>query len=216
MTAICCRLTGGPLKLSATPSAVKRLGTLVTKKDLAHAMGVTPAAVSTALRERIKAAVVVQDGRELVDLEMARDLWKRNTKPRRRNGPRPELGETAGPEVAVAPARRRSVPTPEAVKDYIMGLPEDQIPSDLSEITRRKEHYNAELARLKALKDRGELGSVESMRTEAMTLGKAVRDGVLGVVPRVSADLAALGSTFEVEQLLLSELKTALRVLADG
>ena len=63
---------------------------------------------------------------------------------------------------------------------------------------------------------REELGSIADMKREAFGLAKAVREAVLGVVPRVSADLAAAGDRFEVERLLESELITALRVLADG
>lgn len=80
----------------------------------------------------------------------------------------------------------------------------------------RKEHYNAELAKVKALQARQEVGSIRDMEREAFALAKSIREGMLSIIPRISADLAALGDTFEIERLLEAEVTTALRVLADG
>ena len=54
------------------------------------------------------------------------------------------------------------------------------------------------------------------MKREAFALAKSVREGLLGIIPRVSADLAALADPFEIEQRLEAEVLTALRALADG
>jgi len=72
------------------------------------------------------------------------------------------------------------------------------------------------LAKVQALQARQEVGSIDAMKREAFALAKAVREGVLGIIPRVSADLAALADPFEIEQLLEAEVLTALRALADG
>ena len=96
-----------------------------------------------------------------------------------------------------------------------MRLPDDAIP-DLGISIERKEHYRAELAKVEAMRKREEVGSIAEMKREAFTLGKAVREGVLGVVARVSADLAAMTDQLEVERRLEAELTVALRSLADG
>ena len=94
-------------------------------------------------------------------------------------------------------------------------LPEDAIPS-IIESEARKEHYLAEKHKIAALQAREEVGSIRDMEREAFALAKSVREGMLSIIPRISADLAALGDAFEVEQLLEAEVITALRVLADG
>ena len=189
---------------------------LVTKKDFAAVKGVTPAAVSQACRQRIKAAIVVRNGKELLDQELALELWDKNTK---RNGSQrlsPEAGQRAR-RPAEQPREQSTAPTTTAaaVAAAVMALRDDAIPGrDVSE--ERKVHYQAELAKVQALQARQEVGSIEAMKREAFTLAKAVREGVLGIIPRVSADLAALSDPFAIEQLLEAEVLTALRVLADG
>jgi hypothetical protein len=187
---------------------------LVTKKDFAAVKGVTPAAVSQACRQRIKAAIVVRNGKELLDQELALELWDKNTK---RNGSQrlsPEAGQRAR-RPAEQPRDPAPTTTAAAVAAAVMALRDDAIPGrDVSE--ERKVHYQAELAKVQALQARQEVGSIEAMKREAFTLAKAVREGVLGIIPRVSADLAALSDPFAIEQLLEAEVLTALRVLADG
>jgi hypothetical protein len=61
-----------------------------------------------------------------------------------------------------------------------------------------------------------QLGSIAEMKREAFALAKTVRDGMLGIIPRVSADLAALTDPFEIERRLEEEVLVALRALSDG
>jgi hypothetical protein len=187
---------------------------LVTKKDFAALKGVTPAAVSIACRERIKEAIILKNGKEWLIKEKALELWDRNTK---RNGHQ-RLSEQAQ-ERDKRPAAPVEVPatpsTAAAVAAAVMALRDDAIPGrDISE--ERKLHYQAELAKVQALQARNEVGSIDAMKREAFALAKAVREGVLSVIPRVSADLAALSDPFEIERLLEAEVLTALRALADG
>jgi hypothetical protein len=97
-----------------------------------------------------------------------------------------------------------------------MGLPEDQIPEDVNESIRRKEHYNAERQRVAALKDRGEVGSVQEMEAAAFERARAVRDALLGLADRLAPMLAATADTRECHRLLSEEHRIALRSLADG
>jgi hypothetical protein len=183
---------------------------LVTQSEYAKLRGCSEAAVSTARKKRIKAAEVIQSGKVLIDSEKADDLWARNSRPRR-GGNLPKSPQPAKAE----PPPPASLPTDEQLLALVQGLPEDQVP-DLIDSQRRKEHYLAERAKVAALREREEVGPIREMEREAFALAKSVREGMLSIIPRISADLAALGDAFEVEQLLEAEVITALRVLADG
>jgi hypothetical protein len=183
---------------------------LVTQSEYAKLRGCSEAAVSTARKKRIKAAEVIQSGKVLIDSEKADDLWARNSRPRR-GGNLPKAPQPAKAE----PPPPASLPTDEQLLALVQGLPEDQVP-DLIDSQRRKEHYLAERAKVAALREREEVGPIREMEREAFALAKSVREGMLSIIPRISADLAALGDAFEVEQLLEAEVITALRVLADG
>lgn len=183
---------------------------LVTQSEYAKLRGCSDAAVSVARKKRIKAAEVIQGGKVLIDSEKADDLWARNSRPRRGGN----LPKTPPPPRAEPPPPA-NLPTDEQLLALVQGLPEDQVP-DLIDSQRRKEHYLAERAKVAALREREEVGPIREMEREAFALAKSVREGMLSIIPRISADLAALGDAFEVEQLLEAEVITALRVLADG
>jgi hypothetical protein len=183
---------------------------LVTQSEYAKRRGCSEAAVSAARRDRIKAAEVVRDGRVLIDEKLADELWARNTK-RRRGGNLPKTPPVSRAELTKPPP----LPTDEQLLAIVQGLPEDAIPS-IVESEARKEHYLAERARVQVLKEREQVGSIADMKREAFALAKSVREGMLAIVPRISADLAALADPFEIEQRLEAEVLTALRGLADG
>lgn len=183
---------------------------LITQSEYAKLRGCSEAAVSTARKKRIKAAEVIQGGKVLIDSEKADDLWARNSR-RRRGG---NLPKTPPPRRAEPPPPANLL-TNEQLMAWVSRLPEDAIPS-IIESEARKEHYLAEKYKIAALQAREEVGSIRDMEREAFALAKSVREGMLSIIPRISADLAALGDAFEVEQLLEAEVITALRVLADG
>jgi hypothetical protein len=183
---------------------------LVTQAEYAKLRGCSEAAVSTARKKRIKAAEVIKNGRVLINSELADELWAKNSRPRR--GGNVDKASPAPQIEALAPV---NMPTDQQLLDLVMRLPEDAIPP-IIESEARKEHYLAEKHKIAALQARNEVGSIDAMKREAFALAKAVREGVLGIIPRVSADLAALVDPFEIEQLLEAEMLTALRALADG
>jgi hypothetical protein len=192
---------------------------LVTFSKFAEIKGVSPAAVSIACKSRIKDAIVERNGKRMLDRDKALELWDRNTK---RNGServsadakqrdRKPLEPGANPP----PPAQVPAATGEQLKTLIMGLPEDQIPG-LDVSRERKEHYNAEIARLQALKEREELVPTADVKRMASTLGRQIRDNILSIPNRVAPLLAAAQDSGEVHRLLSEELRTALRVLADG
>jgi hypothetical protein len=193
---------------------------LVTFSKFAEVKGVSAAAVSIACKSRIKDAIVESNGRRMLDQDKALELWDRNTK---RNGS--ERVSVGAKQRDRRPINQNPDPPPAVVvvpkangdqlKSLIMGLPEDQIPG-LDVSRERKEHYNAEIARLQALKEREELVPTADVKRMASTLGRQIRDNILSIPNRVAPLLAAAQDSGEVHRLLSEELRTALRVLADG
>jgi hypothetical protein len=182
---------------------------LLSQADYAKRRGCSEAAVNTARKQRIKAAEVIRDGKVWIDAEKADELWAQNTR-RRRNDAKPPQERQATPPTEPRP------PTDDELKAFIMGLPEDQIPDDVNESIRRKEHYNAERQRVAALKDRGEVVSQREVEAAAFERARAVRDALLGLADRLAPMLAATTDTRECHRLLSEEHRLALRGLADG
>jgi hypothetical protein len=178
---------------------------LVTYTEFAERVGVSRPAISKAVKTRLAAAVVAKNGKPMLSLDRALELWSAGNQRQARGRATP----------APLPPKAPTLPSAADLAKAVSQLPDDAIP-DLGISIERKEHYRAELAKIQAMHQREELGSIADMKREAFGLAKSVREAVLGVVPRVSADLAAAGDRFEVERLLESELITALRVLADG
>lgn len=209
---------------------------LVSKSEFARAKGVTPAAITYAIKSgRIRDAVVLEKGKEMLNLELGLELWQRNmlqlspTNPAGRPRGRPPKKQAVAspapttPPVAppVEPRRRTAAappaeqPTDQQLRAFIQGLPEDQIP-DLNDSRARREHYLAEKARLEALQGRAELLPADQVKKEAFALARAVRDGMLGIADRLAPLLAATTDARQVHQLLDQEIRVALRGLADG
>lgn len=190
---------------------------LLTQAEYAKRRGCSEAAVNEARKQRIKAAEVVRDGRVFIDAEKADELWAKNSRRRRQlvapSEPRPKRAPAQKAEASPPPARP---PSDSELKAFIMGLPEDQIPDDVNEIIRRKEHYNAERQRVQALKDRGEVVPIDQVKNEAFALARAVRDGMLSIPDRLAPVLAATMDARRVHQLLDEEIRVALRGLKVG
>lgn len=95
----------------------------------------------------------------------------------------------------------------------VAGLPEDAIPA-LNVSRERREHYDAERARLQALQLRGDLVAADDVRQEAAQLGRLVRDRIMGLPARIAPLLAAEITVAGAQRLLAAELRQALAVLA--
>lgn len=195
---------------------------LISFSDFARLKGVSAPAVTTACKSRITDAIVEHNGKRMLDRDLALELWDRNTK---RNGSERVSADAQHrdrrklkPDALGAPPRPPAqvpVATGDQLKSLIMGLPEDQIPG-LDVSRERKEHYNAELARLQALKEREELVPTTDVKRMASTLGRQIRDNILAIPNRVAPLLAAARDSADVHRLLDEELRTALRVLSNG
>lgn len=169
------------------------------------------------MKEKIAGAVVMKGKRKMIDRDLGMRLWDQNTKrtPSAKVSPEAKQRDRRG---ATEPTR--VLPRPrnagdELLAELIMGIPEDAIPGvDVSR--ERREHYQAEKARLEALQGRNELVPVAAVRKAAQELGQALRDNVMGVPNRIAGMLAATTDAGEVTRLLEEELRVALRVMEGG
>ena len=176
---------------------------LITFAELATIKGCTKAAVTHASKTRIAAAVVEQDGKRWLDRDLALELWNKNTL-RNNNA---KVSEADPIETVPRDARE--------LKRRVNGLPDDAIP-DLNESRARREHYQAELAKLQVTQQRGELVPVDQVKKEAFALGRSVREALANLADRLSHQLAGETDPARIHQVLSEEHRAALVELADG
>lgn len=178
---------------------------LITPAELARLMGCKPPSVSKAISSgRISAAVVERDGRKYLDRDLAVELWHKNTKQ-----------SPLQPEKIAGRAPRPSSASKEDVKGYIDSLPDDAIP-DLNISRERREHYQAELAKLEVDMKRKELVPADAVKKEAFNLAKTVREALINIPDRVSNQFAAESDPQAVHMALSNEIQSALQRLTDA
>ena len=176
---------------------------LITFAELAMIKGCTKAAVTHATKSRIAAAVVEKDGKRWLDRDLALELWNKNTR------------ATLGSKVSQPDPVEPEPTSPQELKRSIDQLPDDAIP-DLNESRARREHYQAELAKLQVSQQRDELVSTEKVKAEAFKAARTVRDALMALPDRLAAQLAGSSDARICHTLLTEELRVALRSLADG
>ena len=169
---------------------------LVTFAEFALLKGCTKGAVTHASKSRIKAAIVDKDGQRWLDRDLALELWNKNTK------------ATASSKVELPD------PTPRELKRRVDALPDDEIP-DLNESRARREHYQAELAKLQVSQQRRELISADEVKKEAFALGRGIREALANLADRLSHQLAGETDPTVIHQLLSDEHRAALSELTE-
>jgi len=175
---------------------VIKLPLLVTFAEFALLKGCTKGAVTHASKSRIKAAIVDKDGQRWLDRDLALELWNKNTK------------ATASSKVQLPD------PTPRELKRRVDALPDDEIP-DLNESRARREHYQAELAKLQVSQQRRELISADEVKKEAFALGRSIREALANLADRLSHQLAGETDPTVIHQLLSDEHRAALSELTE-
>ena len=94
-------------------------------------------------------------------------------------------------------------------------LPDDAIP-ELNVSRERREHYQAELAKLEVDLKRGELVSADSVKKAAFDLAKTVRESLINIPDRVANQFAAEADPQAIHMALSHEIQSALERLADA
>jgi hypothetical protein len=175
---------------------VIKLPVLVSFAEFALLKGCTKGAVTHASKSRIAAAIVNKDGQRWLDRDLALELWNKNTR------------ATANSKVS-PPAD----PTPRELKRRVDALPDDEIP-DLNESRARREHYQAELAKLQVSQQRRELISADEVKKEAFALGRSIREALANLADRLSHQLAGETDPVVIHDLLSQEHRAALSELS--
>jgi hypothetical protein len=174
---------------------------LVTFSEFAAIKGCTKAAVTHATKSRIAAAVVEKDGRRWLDRDMALDLWRKNTL-------KNNVAKVDEPD-PVKPRDAREL------RQQVAGLPDDEIP-ELNESRARREHYQAELAKLEVDLKRKELVPAVDVQKEAFALGRSVREALANLADRLSYQLAGETDPARIHAVLTDEHRAALVELSNG
>ncbi len=178
---------------------------LVTFSEFAAIKGCSKAAITAAIRtERIAAAVVEKDGKRWLDRDLALELWNKNTR-------KTHNARVSEPDPVEAPPPRDA----RELRARVAGLPDDEIP-ELNESRARREHYQAELAKLEVDLKRKELVPAVDVKKEAFALGRSVREALANLADRLSHQLAGETDPARIHQVLTVEHRAALEELADG
>lgn len=117
------------------------------------------------------------------------------------------------PSPAPAPAPADPANVAAGLAQLVAGLPEDQIPN-LATSRERRAHYQAELARLEALQQRGELVAKAEVMAAAFAAVRQCRDMLLGIPSRVAPQMVGVSDTQTAYELLDKEIRYSLTALA--
>jgi hypothetical protein len=170
---------------------------LVTFSEFAAIKGCAKGTVTAASKARIAAAVVEKDGKRWLDRDLAIELWDKNTRATHNSKVRQA-------DLIVPPPRDAA-----ELKKRVQGLPDDAIP-DLNESRARREHYQAELAKLQVTQQRGELVPADEVKKEAFKVGRGVREALANLADRLSHQLAGETDPTVIHQVLTQEHRAAL------
>jgi hypothetical protein len=177
---------------------------LVTFSEFAALKGCSKAAVTAAIRSRIGAAVVEKDGKRWLDRDLALELWRKNTK------------ATHNAKVSVPDDVEVKLPaSPRELRKAIDALPDDAIP-ELNESRARREHYQAELAKLQVAQQRRELVPADEVKKDAFQVGRSIREALSNLADRLSHQLAGETDPAVIHQLLSDEHRDALLALVEA
>jgi len=157
--------------------------------------------VTHATKSRIAAAVVEKDGKRWLDRDMALELWRKNT-----------LKNNAAKVDEPDPVKPRDA---RELRQQVAGLPDDEIP-ELNESRARREHYQAELAKLEVDLKRKELVPAVDVQKEAFALGRSVREALANLADRLSYQLAGETDPVRIHAVLTDEHRAALVELSNG
>ena len=174
---------------------------LVTFSEFAAIKGCTKAAVTHATKSRIAAAVVEKDGKRWLDRDMALELWRKNTL-------KNNAAKVDEPDPVIPRDARE-------LRQQVAGLPDDEIP-ELNESRARREHYQAELAKLEVDLKRKELVPAVDVQREAFALGRSVREALANLADRLSYQLAGETDPARIHVVLTDEHRAALVELSNG
>ncbi len=175
---------------------------LIRKGEAAELLGITPGRVSQLLTS---GALHEVPGTKMLDREAVlafrREGSVKMQVPGIKSGVRPKPGRPPG--------------SGRQLKKRIDQLPDDAIP-ELNESRARREHYQAELAKLEVDHRRGELVAADAVKKEAFSTAKTVREALINIPDRVANLLAAENDASAIHMALTQEITQALEGLVNA
>lgn len=117
--------------------------------------------------------------------------------------------------VLPAPAKKPAKPINPEQPLVNAGKPAKNGPT-FADAQRAREVYRAERERLKLMQEKGELVLAADVKKEVTALTRSIRDNMMSIPDRIASQLAATKDQHQCHQLLDAEIRTALRMLADG
>ena len=165
----------------------------ITFADLAKLKSVSRSAVAQKKQKGIlKDAIVKVGNREMLNKDLALELWDKNT----------------APVLNQIPAI-----TKKELKKQIDATPDDEIP-DFNVSRARKEHWQASLAKLQVEQQKKELIPVSDIKKSSFELGRAIRERMSNVADRLAPQCAGETDPQIIHRLLTEEHTNALEELA--
>lgn len=163
---------------------------LLSMRQYATHRGVTVGAVSKAVKTGRITCRRDENGYALIDPEVADREWGANSDPTKF---RFSVSEPADPEISDEAKKKAGVRDAQTVLKT----------------------YQARLAKLEFDEKMGKYHEVETCKKERFRVARAVRDTLLGIPDRLSAELAGETDQFAVRKLLEDEIRKALENLAN-
>jgi len=169
----------------------------ITFADLAKLKSVSRSAVAQKKQKGIlKDAIVKVGNREMLNKDLALELWDKNTDPARG-------------VISVA------TPTKQELKKKVEALPDDAIP-DFNVSRARKEHYLSELAKIQVAQQKKELMPVTEIKKTSFQLGRSIRESMANLADRLSNEIAGETDPQAIHKLLTEEHRAALEQLVEA
>lgn len=164
---------------------------LVTFSEFARLKGCSRGAVTAAVKsDRIGPAVVIEDGRRMLDRELAFELWDKNTKP----------------------THNAKIDVDQSGDDDI--TKQEDIP-ELNQSRAAREFYLAELARLQVEEAKQKLLPADKVKRDAFAAARSVREALMTLCDRLAHKIAAEADPIQVRKILEDEHRIALNGLCD-
>ena len=186
-------------KLTSTDN-VNDMAELVTASRFAIAAGCSRQAVSKAIQQGRLEGALVDTGNvnPKIDLDKGLRIW----------------GVTERPSAAQMPEKPKKEPTPleaakKEVRRQVTYVEEEDVP-DFYTSRARKEHYNAEIAKITAATQMEELVPAEQVKKESFQLGRSIREQLANLADRLSNELAGESDPAVIHRVLTTEHRQCL------
>ena len=167
----------------------------ITFADLAKLKGVSRSAVSQRRRTGIlKESIVKVNGREMLNKDLAIELWDQNSVP--------------APTVLTAETKKE-------LKKQVQEMPADAIP-DFNVSRAKHEFFKAELARIQVEQQKKELISAKEVEKKSFEMAVGIREAFLTLPDRVSNLFASETDATAIDGVLRKEMHSCLESFVEA